>query len=81
MARSPALSEEYAELPALPAGVFTAALRKPPHLGDDWLEPCQRAYSAEENRIWDELYARQMELLPGRAASAFLAGTTRLAPA
>ncbi|MGD2032895.1 MAG: phenylalanine 4-monooxygenase [Gammaproteobacteria bacterium] len=29
-------------------------------------------YSDEENRIWSELYARQMEILPGRACSAYL---------
>ena len=28
------------------------------------------AYSEEEDRIWSELYARQMEILPGRACSA-----------
>ena len=38
----------------------------------------QRTYSADEDRVWDELYARQMEILPGRAASAFLAGLERL---
>jgi phenylalanine-4-hydroxylase len=29
-------------------------------------------YSDEENRIWSELYAGQMEILPGRACSAYL---------
>lgn len=29
-------------------------------------------YTDEENRIWGELYARQMEILPGRACSAYL---------
>jgi phenylalanine-4-hydroxylase len=29
-------------------------------------------YSDEENQIWSELYARQMDILPGRACSAYL---------
>ena len=70
---------DFAELPPLPEDVFTAPLRKPPHLGEDWLEPAQRDYADDEHAIWDELYERQMDVLPGRAASAFLAGTQKLA--
>lgn len=70
---------DFTALPELAPDVFTAPLRKPAHVGDDWLEPRQRDYTSEEHRIWDELYARQMEILPGRAASAFLAGTRKLA--
>lgn len=69
---------DFARLPDLPADVFTAPLRRPAHVGEDWLEPAQHLYSAQEHRIWDDLYARQMDILPGRAASAFLAGLTRL---
>jgi phenylalanine-4-hydroxylase len=69
---------DYSRIPALPPEVFVAPLRKPVGLGDDWLEPAQRAYSAEEHRIWDGLYARQMALLPGRACSAFMQGLERL---
>jgi phenylalanine-4-hydroxylase len=29
-------------------------------------------YTGEEDQIWSELYARQMEILPGRACSAYL---------
>src|SRR5688572_10333893 len=68
----------FAALPELPPEVFTAPLRKPEHVGEDWLEPRQRDYSGAEHRIWDELYVRQMELLPGRAATAFLEGTRKL---
>ena len=70
---------DFAALPTLPADVFTAPLKRPPHLGEDWLEPAQRDYSGEDHAIWDALYARQMDVLPGRAASAFLAGTQKLA--
>jgi phenylalanine-4-hydroxylase len=30
------------------------------------------AYTEDEDRIWSELYARQMEILPGRACEAYL---------
>lgn len=70
---------DFATLPELPAEVFTAPLQRPSHLGEDWLESAQRDYGAEEHAIWDDLYARQMDVLPGRAASAFLAGTQKLA--
>ena len=69
---------DYTRLPRLPADVFTAPLRRPAHVGEDWLEPRRTAYSPEEHRIWDDLFARQMQILPGRAASAFMAGLGKL---
>ncbi len=69
---------DYERLPQMPDGVFTAPLRRPGHLGVDWLEPAQRSYTADEHAIWDELYQRQMDILPGRACSAFIEGTRRL---
>ena len=69
---------DFARLPEPGPEVFTAPLQRPAHVGDDWLEPAQRQYTAEEHRIWDDLYARQLEVLPGRAASAFMAGLERL---
>ncbi len=69
---------DYARLPDPGPGVFTAPLQRPAQVGEDWLEPAQREYTAEEHRIWDDLYARQMQVLPGRAATAFLAGLERL---
>ncbi len=68
----------YEELPDLPEGVFTAPLAKPAHVGADWLEPAQTVYSVEEHGIWDDLFVRQMDILPGRAASAFLEGLKKL---
>ncbi|TCD06944.1 phenylalanine 4-monooxygenase [Erythrobacteraceae bacterium CFH 75059] len=58
--------------------VFTAPLQRPAHVGEDWLEPEQTRYSAEDHAIWDDLFARQMDVLPGRAASAFLRGLEKL---
>ncbi|WP_420359393.1 phenylalanine 4-monooxygenase [Novosphingobium ginsenosidimutans] len=69
---------DFTRLPDPGPDVFTAPLQRPAEVGEDWLEPAQRQYSAEEHRIWDDLYARQMQVLPGRAASAFLAGLERL---
>ncbi|MEM7702607.1 MAG: phenylalanine 4-monooxygenase [Pseudomonadota bacterium] len=68
----------YETLPDLPEDVFTAPLAKPDHVGDDWLEPAQTVYTPEEHAIWDDLFARQMDILPGRAATAFLEGLTKL---
>ena len=69
---------DFSALPELSGEVFTAPLTKPAHVGEDWLEPAQTAYSAEDHAIWDDLFARQMEILPGRAASAFLEGLEKL---
>ncbi|WP_133365923.1 phenylalanine 4-monooxygenase [Qipengyuania sediminis] len=69
---------DFARLPELPADVFTAPLKRPAHVGEDWLEPAQTAYSSEEDAIWNDLFARQMEVLPGRAASAFMRGLDTL---
>ena len=78
MSAQTAPETDFAQLPEPGPGVFAAPLKRPSHVGEDWLEPAQKHYTAEEHVIWDDLYARQMALLPGRAASAFLAGTERL---
>jgi phenylalanine-4-hydroxylase len=72
------LVADFARLPDLPAGVFTAPLQRPGHVGEDWLEPRQTDHAADAHRVWDDLFARQMDVLPGRAASAFLRGLDRL---
>ncbi|MFA7586845.1 MAG: phenylalanine 4-monooxygenase [Novosphingobium sp.] len=69
---------DHARLPEPGPALFAAPLRRPAHVGDDWLEPAQRDYSQQEHATWDALFARQAELLPGRAASAFMAGLERL---
>ncbi|SMQ68793.1 Phenylalanine 4-hydroxylase [Altererythrobacter xiamenensis] len=70
--------QDYTILPDLPEDVFTAPLKKPEHVGDDWLEPAQTRYSSEEDAIWDDLFERQMGVLPGRAATAFMEGLEKL---
>ena len=41
----------------------------------DWTIPQNwEAFSADEHAMWDHLFARQSEMLPGRAAQAFLRG-------
>jgi len=69
---------DFTHLPAPDPAVFTAPLKRPAHIGMDWIEPQQHAYSAAEDAVWNDLYARQMDILPGRAATAFLAGLDKL---
>ena len=69
---------DFSALPVVPAGVFTAPLQRPAHVGEDWLEPAQRDYSSDDDAIWNDLFERQMEILPGRACGAFLAGLQKL---
>lgn len=41
----------------------------------DWTIPQDwAAFTADEHRVWDTLYARQIALLPGRASRAYLRG-------
>lgn len=47
----------------------------PPPIGDEIVKP---DYSEEDNANWKFLFNRQMELLPGRAGEAFLAGVETL---
>ncbi|MEZ5475637.1 MAG: phenylalanine 4-monooxygenase [Steroidobacteraceae bacterium] len=69
---------DYSRIPDLPPSVYVAPLRKPAGLADDWLESAQRRYTTDEHRIWDELYARQMKLMPNRACREFQHGVARL---
>ena len=69
---------DFSVIPDVPADTFVAPLVRPGHLGEDWLEPQQRRYTSEEHAIWDDLFAQQMDVLPGRAASSFMAGLDRL---
>jgi len=69
---------DFTRLPDPGPGVYTAPLQRPAHVGADWIEPAQAAYTAEDHAIWDELFARQLQVLPGRAASAFMAGLDKL---
>jgi len=69
---------DFSALPDVDPDVFTAPLRRPVHVGEDWLELHQRSYSADEDAIWNALFERQMDILPGRACSAFMAGLQKL---
>lgn len=52
-----------------------AALARPSEAAADWTVPQDwRRYTAEEHALWDELFARQSALLPGRVTPAFLKG-------
>ena len=42
---------DFSRLPDPGAGVFTAPLRRPAQVGEDWLEPAQHDYSAAEHAI------------------------------
>ncbi len=69
---------DYTRIPEVSPETFVAPLRKPPHVGPDWLESSQRVYTSDEHAVWDALYARQMGVLEGRACNAFLAGLDAL---
>ena len=69
---------DFSAIPEVSAGVFTAPLKRPAHLGEDWLEPRQREYSSAEDAVWNDLFDRQMEILPDRACGAFMAGLQKL---
>lgn len=48
-------------------------------MNDDWtIAQDWGSYGAPEHAVWDTLYARQSELLPGRACGAFLTGLQAL---
>ncbi|MCR9181192.1 MAG: phenylalanine 4-monooxygenase [Erythrobacteraceae bacterium] len=69
---------DYTILPEIADDIFTAPLARPAHVAEDWLEPRQTDYTAEDHGVWDDLFARQLDILPGRAASAFMAGLEKL---
>ncbi|MDK2761957.1 MAG: phenylalanine 4-monooxygenase [Sphingopyxis sp.] len=47
----------------------------PPGVGADWTIPQNwDAFTADEHAMWDRLFARQSDMLPGRAADAFMRG-------
>ena len=72
------IKPDFSEIPTLDSDVFTAPLKRPAHVGEDWLEPKQTDYDSEDDAVWNDLFARQMDILPGRAASAFMEGLDRL---
>jgi phenylalanine-4-hydroxylase len=59
---------------------MTHVLERPPEgAAADWTIPQRwEDYTPAEHALWDRLYARQLALLPGRAAPQFLDGLERL---
>ncbi len=57
----------------------TAIANPPPGAARDWTIPQGWAgYSQSEHRVWDQLFARQIQLLKGRASASFLRGLDSL---
>jgi phenylalanine-4-hydroxylase len=55
------------------------SLTRPPEAAEDWTIPQDWArYTPQEHATWDQLFARQEAMLPGRAAPEFLAGLDML---
>jgi phenylalanine-4-hydroxylase len=53
----------------------TAHVQPPPYAAADWTVPQGwQSYTAQEHAMWDRLFARQAQLLPGRAVPQFLDG-------
>src|SRR3546814_6828387 len=49
--------------------------KPPPGAAADWtISQNWDAFTADEHAMWDRLFARQSEMLPGRASEAFLSG-------
>nr|WP_271079261.1 phenylalanine 4-monooxygenase [Aurantiacibacter sp. MUD61] len=71
-------AQDFSALPEVSSDVFTAPLKRPEHVGEDWIEPQQTQYTSEDDAIWNDLFARQMEVLPGRACSAMMEGMEKL---
>ena len=78
MATAAQPTQDFSALPEVADDVFTAPLQRPAQVGEDWLEPKQRDYSSDDDAIWNDLFERQMDILPGRACGAFLAGLQKL---
>ena len=61
-------------------GDFQHVFETPPEgAATDWTIPQDwAAYTDVEHQTWDTLYARQMKILPGRAAEVFMRGLDAL---
>jgi phenylalanine-4-hydroxylase len=60
-------------------GCMSNQLQKPEHARDDWtIDQGWSNYTDDEHAVWDILYKRQMDVLPGRAAPEFMDGLKAL---
>jgi phenylalanine-4-hydroxylase len=63
------------EIPSNAKHGALASSTPPPGAAADWTVPQRwEAFTAEEHRVWDILFARQQKLLPGRAVREFQQG-------
>ena len=65
---------DFSKMPEVTSDIFTAKLQKPNYLNDDWIEPAQHDYTTQEHNVWDQLYKRQMDILPNLACDQFFHG-------
>jgi len=65
---------DYSVIPDIGPETFVAPLKKPINLPADWVEPRQANFKLTDHQTWDLLYARQMDLVSGRACREFLSG-------
>ena len=68
---------DFSALPVVSDDVFTAPLKRPAHVGEDWLEPQQTQYDSEDDKIWDELIEREMTRLSWSAPMNRTGGSAR----
>jgi len=65
---------DYSKLPQMEEGMFVNKHNRPSSVGPDWLLPKQRTYTTKEEKMWDFLFNRMMEIVPGRACDEYLKG-------
>lgn len=75
LSSSPAIRPEPTVTAAADPRCVPVKLTAPIPVGDEIAYPL---YSAEQNAVWRDLYARQESLLPGRAADEYLRGLEAL---
>jgi len=59
------------------SAIFNAPLQPPANVHEEELFQRQTGYTGDARWIWNALFARKMEILPDRGASAFLPGLDR----
>ena len=72
-------SSDFTKLPEIAGrGLYRAAAKTRPILVRTGSRPAQTEYDSDDDAIWNDLFARQMKVLPGRAVGAFMAGLEKL---
>ena len=65
---------DYSKLPVISEGLFVNKHNRPDTVGPDWVLPEQKAYTDQEDKMWDFLFNRMMDIVPDRACDEFLRG-------